>query len=356
MRMGRKANWPPKITPHKASGRDRVRWKGVDHYLGPIGSPESRAAYVELIHRLAGEGSAPTDPATLTVRQVVALWAIHADSEHTPQEGDNYRHALGPLVSLHGALPAAGIGGAQLRAVQQEMASRRWRRSYINRCISRVKTVWRWAEEVGHVPEGSWAALAAVKPLTRPRPGLVEPRRVEPVPWVSVAHTAYLGAPPYLRLFILLGWWTGARPGELARLRVRDIDQRGEVWTAKVKQHKNTWRGHDRVIVFGPKARHLLEWRLLEATNPDDLVCPSARGRPLTRNALGLAITRACKRAGVPHWHAYQLRHAAKQRFAQLVGIEGARQLLGHKSTATTERYASGVNLAIASEFAKKAG
>src|SRR5262245_50187616 len=53
--MARRAAWPPRPHRHKASGQDRVHWRGRDYYLGRSGSPESRAAYVELIRRLEAE-------------------------------------------------------------------------------------------------------------------------------------------------------------------------------------------------------------------------------------------------------------------------------------------------------------
>ena len=58
------------------------------------------------------------------------------------------------------------------------------------------------------------------------------------------------------------------------------------------------------------------------------------------KNAYRQAIARACKRAGVPHWHPNQLRHNAATLVRQKYGIEIARQLLGHRSAAVTEVYA----------------
>jgi integrase len=49
---------------------------------------------------------------------------------------------------------------------------------------------------------------------------------------------------------------------------------------------------------------------------------------------------RACRKAGIPHWHPNQLRHTAATKIRQRYGLEAARQILGHRSTATTEIYA----------------
>lgn len=360
--MGRKANWPPEPHPHRASGQDRCRYLGVDYYLGPIGSAESRKSYVELIKRLESEGKAPVptvgpagQPPILTVAQVVIYWHIHATEACSAAEVENYRYALGPLTSLHGSLPASQFKGPQLRAVQGEMIKLGWSRPYINHCISRIRTVWRWAEGEGHAPEGSWAALSAVVSLSRARPGLKEGRKVAPVDWERVERTAAV-CPPGLRRLILLGWWTGARPSELCKLRVRDLEMNGDVWFARLEKHKNAWRGHERALTFGPQSRELLEIRLAESRDPNDLICPNTKGRAYNRNSLGLAIRRACKRAGVANYHAYALRHAYRVRVTREASMDAARVLLGHRSVETTARYGVGADHELAQQAARKVG
>jgi integrase len=51
---------------------------------------------------------------------------------------------------------------------------------------------------------------------------------------------------------------TAARPGELCVLRPIDFDRRGKVWLAKVQEHKNQWRGQDRILYVGPKAQEII--------------------------------------------------------------------------------------------------
>jgi integrase len=52
------------------------------------------------------------------------------------------------------------------------------------------------------------------------------------------------------------------------------------------------------------------------------------------------AIARACEAAGVPGWHPHQLRHDAATRLRREFGLDTARAVLGHSSTAVTEVYA----------------
>ena len=59
------------------------------------------------------------------------------------------------------------------------------------------------------------------------------------------------------------------------------------------------------------------------------------------KNAYGQAVSRACKKAGVPHWHPNQLRHNMATKIRRHYGIEMARELLGHRSAGMTEVYAA---------------
>jgi hypothetical protein len=50
-----RSNAVPSYLHHKPSGQARVRIDGKDHYLGPYGSPESKAKY-DLLVRYAFTG------------------------------------------------------------------------------------------------------------------------------------------------------------------------------------------------------------------------------------------------------------------------------------------------------------
>jgi integrase len=52
------------------------------------------------------------------------------------------------------------------------------------------------------------------------------------------------------------------------------------------------------------------------------------------------AITRACRRAGVPAWSPSQLRHSCATRVRRLYGLDGAAAVLGHRLGTVTEVYA----------------
>jgi integrase len=52
------------------------------------------------------------------------------------------------------------------------------------------------------------------------------------------------------------------------------------------------------------------------------------------------AIRNGCRKARVPNWHPNQLRHNSATRLRREFGLDVARVILGHSSTAVTEVYA----------------
>ena len=87
----------------------------------------------------------------------------------------------------------------------------------------------------------------------------------------------------------------------------------------------------------GLKCREVLnEW--IVGKGPNDLIFPG-----YSPQSYGRAIMRACRDAGVNHWHPHQLRHAAATRFRESHGLDAAQAVLGHKTARVTEIYAEKV-------------
>lgn len=63
-------------------------------------------------------------------------------------------------------------------------------------------------------------------------------------------------------------------------------------------------------------------------------------GHRHTRRSYYRAIARACEKAGIEVWGPNRLRHSAATFLRKQYGIEAARVVLGHRSSAVTEVYA----------------
>lgn len=366
--MPRKKKWPPVPHPHRASGQERVRIHGRDHYLGPIGSQEARDNYAALVVKLA-EGGPPPEPVPkrerpggLTVAEVVELHGADARQRYDPRgrEARQFDYACAPLLHVCAGLPANRFDAARLEAVRDEMIKRRWSRKVINRRVIRLRTLFRWAELKGHVPGGVWVALRALPPLLSNdrRVRTSEPRR--PPEWPDFAR-ACREMPHVVRDILLVQLFAGTRPEETRTMLVRELDRSGEDWVYRPEEHKNAWRDQSREVVIGPRARRVLA-KHLEGKRPQDHVFVSGydKGgatRCYSDCSYPRAVARACERAGVPPFSPYDIRHLAKRRATRAAGLEAARAMLGHRSVTTTaHEYDAGVDLTLASEAARKVG
>ena len=151
----------------------------------------------------------------------------------------------------------------------------------------------------------------------------------------------------------------------------RDLDTTGRVWVYRPPHHKNAHRGHHREVYLGPKAqealkpflkldldaplfsppesmaqyRHELRLHRQSKVQPSQVSRKRCNPKVLPRLQYDVAtfrraITRACEKAEVPHWHPHQLRHNAATLLRKEHGVELARIILGHKTAFTTEIYA----------------
>jgi len=215
---------------------------------------------------------------------------------------------------------------------------------------------------------------------------------------------------PQIATMIELQRLTGMRPGEVVVMRPCDLDRSTPIWTYQPADHKNRWRGHQRIIPLGPKAQQVLAefldresqtflfspaeaeaWRRGERAEPRNSnrktkIYPcEVRARAARRTA---ALSRTPKRpkgarydvdsyrraitygigkanrrlrklnsavTPIPHWHPHQLRHSYATRIRKAFGVEAAQIGLGHARTDVVEIYAE-KNYGLAVEIAGKVG
>jgi integrase len=371
----------PSYRLHRPSGQAVVTLGGKDVYLGPHGTKTSRAEYDRVVAEWLASGrrpsaASPDGSAPLSMSEMILRYWIFAN-QHYRRDGrptrelDNIRDALRPVRELYGHTPVAQFGPLALKAVRRSMVDAGLARTTTNFRISKIRRAFKWAAENELIAPEVYQGLMTVGGLLRGRDGVRETAPVKTVPEAHVAAVLpYVSKP--VRAMIELQDLTGMRPGEVTAMRGMDIDRSGEVWAYRPADHKTQHHGHERVIHLGPQAQAVLRpWLGEDPTaylfSPAAAVAarnaarrrvrttamtPSQAGRkpkrdpkrpPRSRydkNAYGQAIMRACKKAGVPHWHPNQLRHNAATRVRQRHGIEAARQVLGHRSAAVTEIYA----------------
>jgi integrase len=377
---------PPKYRHYRPKNLAVVRIDGLDIYLGKYDSPESwekygrvlaewRARYVLPVRISAANNS--TSAGTLIVNEVILAFWRHGEKHYRHPDGSssgelrNFRDSLLPLRQLYGSTRASDFSPLKLKAVRQAMIDAGLARTTINQRIGRIVRVFKWAASEELVPAAVYLALKTVSGLPKGRSEAREPEPVRPVPDVEVEaikpHVAR-----QVWAMIELQRLTGMRPGEVVIMRGCDIDRAGDVWSYTPAKHKTAHHGKGRRVPIGPRAQEVLmpwlrpdpseylfspreamgEFRAEQRLTRKTPLYPSQRDRKrnpntnvrlrnhYTTQTYNHAIGYGCRRAGIPLWHANQLRHSAAIWIRRHTDLDAARTVLGHSDLKTSEIYA----------------
>jgi len=147
---------------------------------------------------------------------------------------------------------------------------------------------------------------------------------------------------PYRSFFLFL-MRTGCRPGEARALKWDKVDFRNGVVTIAAAMDLNEWRPYTkarevRYLPMHPQVRAALQ-QLPRALS--GYVFINVLGRPLSRPRIHSAWTKAARKAGVKVTCYEGTRHSlASQAVQRGVSLYKVGRALGHKSLASTQRYA----------------
>ncbi len=266
--MAAKTSRPaPPYRRQKAAPHDRayVVLNGHRIYLGRHGDPESLSRYDRVIAEwLAGGRRLPVPPDQLTVVELCAAFWIHAKSYYRKPDGSatsslaSYRNLLTRIKRLYGLMPVVNFGPGALRALRQTLIDEDWSRGSINQAMRMIRHIFRWGVSEELVPVAVHTALACLTPLRKGRGEARETAKVRPVPDAMMdAIRPHLNR--QLAAMVDLQVLCGARPDEITRLRPIDIDVSGDVWIARYDEHKTDYLDLDKSILFGPRAKALLQ-------------------------------------------------------------------------------------------------
>ena len=271
----------PKYCRHKTWDLAYVRIGGRVKYLGPYNSPESLEGYSRLVAEFAAAPTsvekviaAAAEPEVMTVTVLCDSYLTFAegyyrkDGRLTDQIG-NVRRAIRMLRTLYSSTPAADFGPLGLKAIQAHMLANpgihpknklpiHYTRGTINSTCDCIRRIFRWASSEELLPETIWNALKSVAGLKKGRC----PAAREPAPVLPVADYVVDWTLPHLpfvvRDMVQFQRLTGARPGEVCRLRPVDLDRTFKVWRYRPASHKTEHHGRERIVFIGPRAQAIL--------------------------------------------------------------------------------------------------
>ena len=298
--------------------------------LGVKGKQNKKAAQ-EAWHRLMANVSVPKpsqteNPQATTAKSVVDGFLADARVRVKANTLAAYVGLLKPFVEHFGEVPATELTATKLIAFTHRPA---WGSSHRHNLIGAVATAFKWAMEAGLIAHNPLHAVKRPAKASRGTKAVVD----------EETHLRLLNAAtPSLRLLLTLLHETGARPSELSRLTASDLDLKNGV--VLLCDHKTAdSSGKPRLIILTQTAKELLAAKVAEF--PTGELLRNARGSKWTKDGIGLAVRRACQKAGVSAI-AYGYRHTyATNALAKGVPDATVAALLGHSSTAMLHKHYS---------------
>jgi|LakMenEpi03Aug12_release.lakeMendotaPanAssembly.Ray.scaffolds.fasta_scaffold99267_4 integrase len=372
------------------SGQAIVKLNGVVHYLGKHGSRSSKVQYDRLVSQWLASNRSPTfgvpeDKKEITVVQIIREYRKWAESYYLDESGRQTSTLAGVATTMkrlrkcYGSEQAEDFTPLAFKDVVKRMVSEGLSVSTINASIARIKSMFRWAASEELISQATYDRLCTIRNEI-PGKTKAKPRRV-----VQAVSDADIDAtlphlPAMVRDMVRLQRLTGARPGELCKLRVSEIKAVGDVLVYQPNNHKTKHHGKSRTIVIAGEAIDILKPYM---TGESDYVFSSVKSMmqslaertakrvtPLNagnkpkadrkvngsdkyrEDSYRRAIKRGCEAAKITPWSPNQLRHAAAVDIQSTLGIEAVAAVLGHSKIDTSKIYAKH-NLALAIEAAK---
>ncbi|HAN99524.1 MAG TPA: site-specific integrase [Planctomycetaceae bacterium] len=399
----------PAYRRHKSTGQAVVTLDGRDFYLGRYASPTSRAEYDRLVSEWLARGrSLPRPAPDLTVTEVAAAFLDHATGYYVKNgEPTGWQSHIKLVLKLvrttYGHTPAESFGPLAFKTLRQKLVDRKLSRAYVNKLMSILVRMFKWAASEQLVAARIYQELLAVDGLRKGRCTAPDLPPVRPVDDAIVDETLpFLGR--IVADMVRLQRLTGARPNELCIIRPIDVDRSSDVWLYRPGVHKTEHHDRDRVIAIGPKAQAVLRPYLdreeqaycfspSEAEAERRAAMSSRRTTPLhygnrpgtnrkaapqrrpndcyTSDSYRRAIHRACEAADearkqreketkaarrpMPKWSPNRLRHSVGTEVRSTFGLEASQVVLGHAKADVTQVYAER-DLKLAMEVARKIG
>lgn len=358
---------------HKASNQAICRIANRTYYLGSYDSKESHEKFNRLVAEYLTNPSFGIEKSSLSIAEAVVRFLRFAQEYYrNSREYTEFCRACRPLVDLFGDMHVSEFSVQEFKSYRQSWISKGSARTYVNKQCQRIVAVIKWWVSEKIVAPTLVIEVKSLAPLRRGRCDCPETEPVKPVDDATIEKTIpHLS--PVVADMVRLQSLIGCRPGELVKLNPAMVDTSNAVWIIKLDEHKNSWRGHDRLIYVGPKGQAILKPYLdrpkdafcfspaesveqrLQARSSKRITamsCGNCRGsnrkqapkrKPgasFTTGSYGRAIAYACTKANLPVWSPNQLRHAVATKLRDAENIESASLILGHKHLPTTEIYA----------------
>jgi integrase len=234
------------------------------------------------------------------------------------------------LLASIGDVPLSDLSPLSIERYKRDMAAQGKGAPVINRSLTLWRHFMRLAARWGWLPRGTADGLRDVRAL-RENPGRVRYLTAEEEPRLMAA----LEPRPRLRRLAIAALLTGARQGELRRLRCEHVDLRaGELTLMRTKNGKVR-----RVPIAAALVPVLRE--ALAASKSGHVFERDDKGATYSTGSVQRGWQTVCAEAGLDDFRFHDLRHSCATTLRRRgAGLDIIGRLLGHSSLAMTQRYA----------------
>jgi integrase len=242
----------PSYRRHRPSGQAVVTLNGVDHYLGPWNSAESRAKYDRVVSEWIARGRQPAtqmgDSGGRLIKEVLSGYHVHAVATLPDVEVAKIRTALRLVRSTFGDLEAAKFNAVSYAALRLKLVESGLCISTVRARLGVIKRMIAWGIAREMIPDKVLNLIQAfekAEPLRVGRDAVKPSKNIKPAPEEHI-QAILPHVSPTIRAMIELQRLTGMRPGEVWRITTGQIDRTVDPWIYAPARHKTVDRGKDR--------------------------------------------------------------------------------------------------------------
>lgn len=231
-------------------------------------------------------------------------------------------------VEAFGSLSAWAITSEQLETAAQAMREHGYAGATVNRDLSTLGSLYRWAKQRRLSPRGFRSPTLGVQRFEE----RIRRVHIDAADLEKVRAAALAFADRRFGLFVWLLIDTGARKSELLERRWAEVDLEQRQILAPV-----TKNGTPRVLFFSERTAQLIR-RVQPKRNPDALLFEGrVPGQAIDYKRAWSVLT---AQAGLPELHMHDVRHAAAANLLKAgVTLAVAAQVLGHDPAVLARRY-----------------
>lgn len=259
-------------------------------------------------------------PAELTLAELVSARAL--------ARCDDLDVRLRKWTDAYGSLSAWTLTSEQVQTAADAMLDHGYKPSAINRDVSALGTVYRWAKEQRLAPKGFRSPTLDVRRFDEP----IRVKHVQADKIAALRARALAFRDRRFGVYVALLVDTGARKGELLQRRWSDVNL--DACEIHVSRTKN---GQPRVLFFRPETAILIK-RAFPTRRADDLVFEGrVPGQPVDYK---VAWAKLVADVGLEDFHQHDVRHVAAANLLKAGNtLPVAAQVLGHDPAVLARRY-----------------